>query len=63
MYAPHRTIPHSVKYSTALTEITEHYRACFRLLPEFVAKMKIELLFFCAYNLIFLDLFNLLTIQ
>ena len=33
MYAPHRTIQHSVKYSTALTEITEHYRACSRLLP------------------------------
>ena len=31
MYAPHHTIPHLVKYSTALTEITEHYRACFRL--------------------------------
>ena len=36
MYAPHRTILHSVKYSTAVTEITEHYRAGFRLLPGFV---------------------------
>ena len=35
MYAPHRTIPHSVKHSTTLTEITEHYRTCFRLLPSF----------------------------
>ena len=34
MYAPHRTIPHSVKYSTALTEITEYYRACFHLLTD-----------------------------
>ena len=34
MYAPHLTIPHSVKTSTALTEITEYYRACFRLLPD-----------------------------
>ena len=31
MYAPLL-----VKYSTALTEITEHYRAHFRLLPSFV---------------------------
>ena len=31
MYAPHHTIPHLVKYSTALMEITEHCRACFRL--------------------------------
>ena len=27
MYAPHHTILHLVKYSTALTEITEHCRA------------------------------------
>ena len=26
MYAPHRTIPHQVKYSTALTEIAEFCR-------------------------------------
>ena len=26
MYAPHRTIPHKVKYSTALTEKAEFYR-------------------------------------
>ena len=24
-YAPHRTIPHSVKYSTALTEIAQYF--------------------------------------
>ena len=34
MYAPHRTIPYSVKYSTALKKITEYYRACFHLLPD-----------------------------
>ena len=26
MYAPHRTIPHQVKYSTALTEKAECFR-------------------------------------
>ena len=42
MYAPHRTIPHSVKYSTALTEITEHYRACFHFLPRFSTSLIID---------------------
>ena len=31
MYAPHHIMPHLVKYSTALTEITEHCRTYFRL--------------------------------
>ena len=40
--APHRAIPHSVKYSSALTEITEHYRACFRLLPSFSTSLVVD---------------------
>ena len=31
MYAPHHIMSHFEKYSTALTEITEHGRAYFRL--------------------------------
>ena len=38
MYAPHHTIPHLVKYSTALTEITEHCRAYFRLFRTLLNK-------------------------
>ena len=33
-----------VKYNTTLTEITEHYQACFRVLPGFVAWTKAQLL-------------------
>ena len=40
MYAPHHTIPHLVKYSTALTEITEHCRACFRLFRTLLNQTK-----------------------
>ena len=40
MYAPHHNIPHLVKYSTALTEITEHCRACFRLFRTLLNQTK-----------------------
>ena len=38
MYAPHHALPHLVKYSTARMEITEHYRACFRLFRTLLNK-------------------------
>ena len=38
----HCTIPHLVKHSTALTEITEHYETCFCLLLSFSTDLVID---------------------
>ena len=40
MYALHHTLPDLVKYSIALTEITEHCRAFFRLFRTLLNQTK-----------------------